>query len=531
MKLQSLRGAAARRGVIAGAIAALCASLPFASGAQSTPARSAITTQAGPNDIYTVVNIGPRYTWPLLNERGQVAYTLYNAIEASSSFFDGERVRPIGSLGGDFTAVRGLNNQGVVAGHSATQSEPGVAHAFSWTPAGGTRALSSAAQSVANDINERNEIVGWTSDGRSVRAIRWNPNGGATPLGPLVAGSSQAQAINHGGYAAGYSTGVDGQSHAALWDRTGAETNLGPVGDGRWYDLYLNDRNEVAGSSDDGAAGRMQGYLWRRDGGRVPIDAGQYTRLNDLNNRGEVVGGAENDGRYNGFYWAAGRGVVPLAHGAGELGIGIDINERGEMAGALRPETADDAWRAVRWPSYAAAPIDLNARLYRAPAGLQLSWALRINDRGEIVAESNAGLVLLRPGQHGTAAPVLGPVIGFPATLNPGQDVTLTVGFIDSSRTETHKASVVWSDGCASPAPAITESNGAGQVRLQHRACALGNQFVKVVVTDSGGRATEVQQEFVVQGPAPDAFGREQARAGAAASAALAAADRSPPRR
>lgn len=325
MKLQSLSGAAARRGVIAGAIAALCASLPFAGGAQSTPATPAAATQAGPNDFYTVVNIGPRYTWPLLNERGQVAYTLYNAIEANSSFFDGERVRPIGSLSGYYTAVRGLNNQGVVVGVSVTQSDPGVAHAFSWTPAGGTRALSGAAQSIAYDVNDRNEIVGWTSDGNAVRAIRWNPN--------------------------------------------------------------------------------------------------------------------------------------------------------------------------------------------------------------EIVAESNAGLVLLRPGRHGTAAPVLGPVTGFPATLNPGQDVTLTVGFIDSSRTETHKASVVWSDGCASPAPTITESNGAGQVRLQHRACALGNQFVKVVVTDSGGRATEVQQEFVVQGPAPDALGRKLAPAGAAASAAVAAVDRSPPRR
>lgn len=527
MKLQSIRAAKPRRAVIAGVIAALNTALPLAAGAQSTPAA---TAQAGPSDFYTVVNIGPRYTWPLLNERGQVAYTLYNAIQASSSFFDGERVRPIGSLGGDFTAVRGLNNQGVVAGHSATQSEPGVAHAFSWTPAGGTRALSAASQSAAYGINDRDEIVGWAAvSSNAVRAIRWNPNGSATPLGPRPAGSG-AQDVNKGGYAAGYAEGAEGRANAVLWDRAGAETSLGPVGDGGWYELRLNDRNEVAGLSDDGPDGRMQGFLWRRDGGRVPIDAGQYTRLEDLNNRGEVVGGAEINGRFTAFYWASGRGVLPLPRGAGELSAVVDINERGEMAGALRPESADEAWRAVRWPSYAAAPIDLNARLYRAPAGLQLSWALRINDRGEIVAESNAGLVLLRPGPHGTAAPVLGPVIGFPATLNPGQDVTLTVGFIDSSRTETHKASVVWSDGCASSAPTVTEADGVGQVRLQHRVCALGNQFVKLVVTDSGGRATELQQEFVVQGPTPAALGGKQAPAGAAVSAAV-AADRSPPRR
>ena len=499
MKIQLLRGALARRGVIA----ALCASLPSTAGAQSTlsaPATPAATAQAGLLGFYTVVNLGPRYTWPLLNERGQVAYTLFNVIQASSSFFDGERVRPIGSLGGDYTSVRGLNNQGVVAGVSVTQSDPGVAHAFSWTPAGGTRALSGAAQSIAYDINDRNEIVGWTSDGNAVRAIRWNPNGASTPLGPLSAGSSEAQAINHGGYAAGYSAGADGQFHAALWDRAGAESNLGLVGDGRWYSVHVNDRNEVAGVSDDGSGGDMRGFLWRRDSGRVPIDAGQYTRIDDLNNRGEVVGGAEIGGRFTAFYWAAGRGVVPLPRGAGELSAAVDINERGEMAGALQlPDSEGGAWRAVRWPSFAAAPIDLNARLYRAPAGLQLSWALRINDSGEIVAESNAGLVLLRPGQRGTAAPVLGPVTGFPANINSGQDLTLTVGFVDSSRTETHQANAVWSDGGASPAPTVTESGGVGQVRLQHRFCAPGNQFVKVVVTDSGGRATEVQQEFVVQ--------------------------------
>jgi hypothetical protein len=496
MKLQSIRAAEPRRAVIAGLIAALFATLPLSASAQSAPAAAA---QAGPLDFYTVINVGPQYAWPLLNERGQVAYTLFNMVQATSGFFDGERVRPIGSLGGYYTSVRGLNNHGVVAGIAETKNDPGVPHAFTWTSAGGTRALSGASESAAFGVNDRGESVGWAAVSSTAgRATRWNPNGSATPLGPLT--GSGAQKINKGGHAAGFAPSADGPSHVALWDRVGAETNLGPVGDGSYHELRLNDRNEVAGLSDDGPAGRMQGFLWRRDTGRVPIDAGQYTRLEDLNNRGEVVGGAEIGGRYTAFYWASGRGVLPLPRGAGEISVVADINERGEMTGALQRPEAPNAWRAVRWPSFAAPPIDLNARLYRAPAGLQLSWALKINDRGEIVADSNAGLVMLRPGPHGTAAPVLGPVVGIPATINPGQDLTLTVGFIDSSRTETHKASAVWTDGCASPAPTVTEGGGVGQVRLQHRFCALGYHNVNVTVTDSGGRATELRQQFVVYG-------------------------------
>jgi hypothetical protein len=59
--------------------------------------------------------------------------------------------------------------------------------------------------------------------------------------------------------------------------------------------------------------------------------------------------------------------------------------------------------RAVYWNDVAN-PVDLNTRLYRLPPG----WCCirqAINDSGSIVADSNAGLVLLRPGKgrHGRA--------------------------------------------------------------------------------------------------------------------------------
>ncbi|WP_164666724.1 hypothetical protein, partial [Pseudomonas viridiflava] len=83
-------------------------------------------------------------------------------------------------------------------------------------------------------------------------------------------------------------------------------------------------------------------------------------------------------------------------------------------------------------------PIDLNTQLYRAPAGLELRAAYRINERGDILADSNAGLVLLRPGRRGTDAPVLGPIIGLPAVVDLGQDLTMTLNFSDSNTAQTH---------------------------------------------------------------------------------------------
>jgi hypothetical protein len=124
-----------------------------------------------------------------------------------------------------------------------------------------------------------------------------------------------------------------------------------------------------------------------------------------------------------------------------------------------------------------------------------------INDAGIILAVSNAGLVMLRPGARGTDAPVLGPVAGLPFAVDVGQDVHLTLGFVDNSTTQTHKAVVDWNDGCPSPAPVVTESGGTGQVAFQHRFCAAGYYFLTIRVTDSGGRTTETRRDVIVNSP------------------------------
>jgi uncharacterized membrane protein len=492
---------------IVGAGTALCAPLPVRAGGQ---AETAVVDEAQAGDIaatsrnavYSVINLGPEAgVGAYLNERGHAAFgsILYDGI--SNGFFDGDRVHDIGTLGGSYSWVWALNKQGVVVGESEDGEEHSNILGFAWTVHGGMRALPGASASSARDINDRNYIVGRTqAPDISARAIRWNPDGSVTPLGPLPTSLSEAFTINNRGLATGFTDVASGAIHATLWDRNGYLTDLGTLGGERAFGTHINERNEVAGESDNAANDRTVGFFWSRNSGMVPIDVeGGGTRLvADLNDRGEVVGDTVIADRSVAYHWTLMRGLVPLPSGSATRSDVFDINNRSEMVGLVeRPAADGGGLRAVRWPAISA-PIDLNTRLYRAPAGLVLQAGAAINDDGVILAHSNAGLVMLRPGRRGTDAPVLGPVLGFPDELSVGQDLPLTVGFVDNNGAETHQASVLWSDECASPAATVSEARGVGQVRLQHRFCAAGLYSVKVRVTDSGGRSTGVQQDVVV---------------------------------
>lgn len=495
-----------RKTILAGLIAPVAA---WAGTQEAIPAPSASnTTDSGTSHcdcVYSVINLGPEAGGAaLLNENGQAAFGSINYYGVVNGFFDGDKIVAIGSLGGSYTWVNALNKSGVVTGQSEDAGSPySNILAFYWSAGGGIHALGGGALAEGKAINDHGRIVGLASaPGISGRAVRWNPDGSVTALGPLPLSLSEAEAINNRGMSAGFGEVASGDIHAMLWDRAGNQTDLGTPGGHSSFGMHINEHEAVAG---DGAtaAGDAIGFFWSRNSGMVPINAsgGGARTVSDLNDHGVVVGDTEIAGQSLAYQWTLTRGLVSLPSGSAVRSDVFDINNHGDMVGALeRPAAEGGDLRAVRWPGMNT-PIDLNTRLHRPPAGLVVYAAAAINENGVILAHSNAGLVMLRPGKQGSDAPVLGPIADLPRFVGLNQDFTLTVGLVDNSPTQTHKASVEWSDGCPSPAPTLSEAHGVGQVGLQHRFCAAGFQSVKVKVTDSGGRSTEIQQDIVVEDP------------------------------
>jgi len=98
----------------------------------------------------------------LLNQRGQVAYSIRSGISPINGFFDGTHRYDIVAPGGRYAVVHGLNDLGVVVGEFDDASTPAPFNyrAFRWTSGTGLRALPGTGTAVAMAINDRNQAVG-----------------------------------------------------------------------------------------------------------------------------------------------------------------------------------------------------------------------------------------------------------------------------------------------------------------------------------------------------------------------------------
>ena len=498
-----LQRPALRRNILAGLFPLVCAagSTAAAPAAVATPAASATAAPcACSGTVYSVVNLDPEGgAAAFLNEKGQAAVGSF--VFGTNSFFDGDRVLPIGSLGSGFTIIKGLNDRGVVAAESIDNAEPfGDYYPVTWTRAGGLRIVPGSVGGQVWGINNRNQLVGIVpAPGVSGRAARYEPGGAVTPLGPVPFSLSEGRAISDIGVTGGYTDYADGTIHASVWSPSGVLADLGTLGGDRAFTLHVNERGEAAGYSDNAANTEEVGFFWSRTGGLVPIGSqnGGSRLVADLNDRSEVVGITTVGTATTAYQWSRARGLVSLPR-AGALESDVfDINNRSDMVGGL---WRAGSWRAALWRGLTA-PVDLNTRLHRIPTGLVLERAAAINESGTILAYSNAGLVLLRPGTRGTDAPVLGPVTGLPDIVTVGDEASASISFIDNAPGQVHTAVADWTDSCVSPAPLVTEAYGRGTVGFQHQFCAPGFQNLVLRVTDSGGRTTETQRQVLVNAP------------------------------
>jgi uncharacterized membrane protein len=223
-----------------------------------------------------------------------------------------------------------------------------------------------------------------------------------------------------------------------------------------------------------------------------------------LSERGQAVGRANTAGTDRAFFFSRKTGYVDLQRAPYTASAAQHINASGTIVGAMgfaSPGGTQNE-RAFRWSNKFVA-VDLNTRLINPPAGLVLTGAFGISTAGDILANSNAGLVMLRRGGTGADAPVLGPIQVSPVRLN--EVTTLTVAFSDRNLRDTHTATVDWGDGSGPQPATVSETKGRGEISAQHTYTTFNPETFAIVVrvTDSTGKTTVLGQLASFAPPAP----------------------------
>ncbi|MFM0337061.1 PKD domain-containing protein [Paraburkholderia fungorum] len=429
-----------------------------------------------------------------INGQGQVAGVSANLNgDPRAFFYNGTSIQDIGTLGGKYAAATAMNSAGLVVGNSGIAN--GTMHAFSWTSGAGMVDLGSLGAGIAsaNAVNASGTVVGVANlTLLKYHGFAWSQSAGMTDLGTFGGPLSYASDINSAGQIVGYATVPAGWPHAFV--RSGSVmTDLGLLPGAQFsYATRINDSGQVIG----GAAftnGRVAAFSWTQANGMVNIGApgSKLTIANDINQAGQVVGSSsDSKGNARAFLWAGGT-VTDLGTLGGKTSSASAISGSGQVVGTA--DTANGERHAFVW-NQGEGMIDLNSRMQSAPAGLILTGGLAISGHGEIVATSNAGLILI--GGNSTA-PVVGPVVpGVRATVGAAVDFKATFTDIDSS--DSHSATWSWGDGGLPQAATITESAGTGTATGAHAFSKPGIYPVSVKVTDTSGQVAQVSTDVVV---------------------------------
>ena len=211
----------------------------------------------------------------------------------------------LGTLGGSTSIATAINDRAEVVGWSTTAT--GETHAFLWRQGRMTDLGTPGSTSNALAVDGHGRVVG-AGPGplfEGTGPVVWR-SGVSSPL-RLVPGANggAAQGVADNGLIAGYATFPSGSSinRAVLW-RRGAPADLGTLGGNNSQAFDVNDRGQVVGWSET-ADGTTDAFLWRAGTmTALPSLAGLGSQAQAINNRGQIVGySTAADGFFHAVLW------------------------------------------------------------------------------------------------------------------------------------------------------------------------------------------------------------------------------------
>jgi probable HAF family extracellular repeat protein len=321
-----------------------------------------------------------------MNRTVILLFTALALLLAASAEGQSYSLTDLGTLKLGSARVHDINSLGQVVGASGAPHGSGT-RAFFWSRKTGMidlAALPGGDYSVASAINDSGQVVGTSNSRNGIHAFLWTATNGLQKL-PAISGtnSTSAYAIN----GAGQIAGVSG-SHATLWNGNTATGNtikdLGTLG-GAWSEAHgISSDGQVVGVSDTSSS--PHAFLWKdgspmEDLGVLPGDS--TSRANHVNDQGEVVGASEGPGSVRAFIWTSSAGMQPIGSlQGGHYTEAFGINNIGQVVGQSGSSLGTRAFLWTKTNSM----VDLNDLVPGLPAGVILTGAFSINNKGEIVA-------------------------------------------------------------------------------------------------------------------------------------------------
>lgn len=277
----------------------------------------------------------------------------------------------IGTLGGNVIDPTGINSSGTVVGFGSVAN--GDQHAFSF----GNGVLTDLGtlgnqQSWAKGINDSGVILG-QAGGASVTTTFTFSSGVFTTLPTSI---KEVEAINNAGTIVGV-TQVLGNFQAISYNGT-TTTLLDPTSFSSRA-VAINDSGQIAVRAYTSSGSPIQGYIY--SGGTltsIGTLGGAGTRIDDINNAGQVVGGSQtSSGEWHSFIYSGGT-MVDL--GTEYPGLNA-INNLGQVVGSSSPTSGSDSALLYSNNSltYLTQVTDFGETSFET-----LDYALAINDQGQI---------------------------------------------------------------------------------------------------------------------------------------------------